>query len=134
MSLLTAFEMLAALTYPFLAFQNEVGELIANFKGEKLQKAQAEKKIDLDVFVIFGLGKRALENLREQFAKADGIRPAGGAQIDARKKRGTDALTNDIKKILAGSLHELGAQENVVVDVVHSDGQGSHGNGELIAL
>ena len=62
-SLLAAFEMLAALANPFLAFQNEVAELIADFEGEKLQQAQAEEQIDLDVFVIFGQRKRAVENL-----------------------------------------------------------------------
>src|SRR4029077_9715570 len=52
-SLLAALEMFAALANPFLAFEDEIGELIADFKGEKFQETQGEDPIDLDVLLIF---------------------------------------------------------------------------------
>jgi hypothetical protein len=59
--LLAAFEMLAALTNPLLAFENQIGKLVAEFEGEKLQERQAEEQIDFDIFVVLGLGESALQ-------------------------------------------------------------------------
>lgn len=43
-------------------------------------------------------------------------------------------LADEIEQIIAGSLNKLGAEENVVVNIVHPDGQRSHGQGDVIAL
>ncbi len=67
--LLAALEIFAALADPFLPFQNQVGELIGQFLRDEFQQAQAENEIDLDIFVIFGLGQRALQQVGQQLAE-----------------------------------------------------------------
>lgn len=47
--LLAAFEMLAALANPLLAFEDQVGKLIAHFKGEEFEQAQAEEQVDFNI-------------------------------------------------------------------------------------
>src|SRR6266481_8739257 len=53
--LLAALEMLAPLANPFLAFEDQVGKLIAHLEGQKLQQAQTEEQVDLYIFVILSL-------------------------------------------------------------------------------
>ena len=76
MRLLTALEMFAPLAYPFLAFEDQDGKLIAYFEGQKFQQAQPEKQVNLNVFVILGLHQRTLQQLGEQLAEAPTIRSA----------------------------------------------------------
>ena len=64
MGLLAAFEVLATLPNPFLAFVDEIGKLIAHFKSQKFQEGQTEDQVDFDVFLVLGLGQSALEQLR----------------------------------------------------------------------
>ena len=61
--LLTAFKMFTALANPFLALMNEVRELAAEFRGEEFQNGHAEQQIHLNIFVILGVGQRAMENV-----------------------------------------------------------------------
>src|SRR5579859_1540012 len=63
--LLAALEVLAALPNPFLPFQNEISELIGEFLSKKLQKAETEYQIDLDVLVIFRLCEGALKKFAD---------------------------------------------------------------------
>src|SRR5437899_1556269 len=72
--LLAALEMLAALANPFLAFENQIGELVANLEGQEFQQAQTEEKVNLYIFVILSLGQRTLQQLREKSAEAGVIR------------------------------------------------------------
>src|SRR4029077_17930181 len=80
-SLLAALEMFAALANPFLAFEDEIGELIADFKGEKFQETQAAETIDFDGRVKFFLGHRALHEVGEQLAESGVVRTLDGAQL-----------------------------------------------------
>ncbi len=108
--------------------------LRSNFRGEEFQQAQAKKEVDLDVLVIFGLRQRALEKLGQQFAKRDGVRPARRARLHARGLGGIGVLPDEIEEIIAGGLNKLGAEENVVVNIVHADGQRPHRQRDVIAL
>ncbi len=134
MRLLAALEMLAALADPFLPFQDNVGELIADFRGEKFQQAQAEKEVDLDILVILGLGQGTLQKLRQQLAKRHRIRPSRGARLHAGKMHGTGALADQVEEVIAGRLDELRAEEDVVMNIVDADRQRPHGDGDAIAL
>src|SRR5882762_981842 len=121
MGLLAAFEVLATLANPYLAFVDEIGKLIPHFIGQKFQEAQSEDQIDFDILLVLGLGQSALEQLGEKFAKARMIRSARVAEIHAGKERGTGALADEIEKIVARGLNELRTQEYVVVNVIHAD-------------
>ncbi len=63
--LLTAFKMFTALANPFLALMDEVRELAAEFRGEEFQNGHAEQQIHLNIFVILGVGQRAMENVSQ---------------------------------------------------------------------
>src|SRR5579859_182000 len=67
--LLAAFKMLAALANPFLAFLNEVGELIGKFGRKKFENGDAKENVEFDVLVILGVGQRAVEQFGQQLAK-----------------------------------------------------------------
>src|SRR5467141_2643297 len=134
MGLLAAFEVLATLANPYLAFVDEIGKLIAHFIGQKFQEGQAEDQLDFDTFLVLGLGQSALEQLGEKFAKAGMIRSARVAEIHAGKERGAGALADEIEKIVARGLNELRTQEYVVVNVIHADRQRPHGDRDVIAL
>src|SRR6266850_6253125 len=123
MGLLAAFEVLATLANPHLAFVNEIGKLIAHFIGQKFQEGQTENQVDFDIFVVLGLGQSALEKLGEKLAEAGMVGRAGVAELHAGKERGTGALAEEIEKIIARGLDKLRAQEYVVVNVVHADRQ-----------
>src|SRR5262249_8758763 len=71
--LLAALEMLAALPDPLLPFLNQVGELVADLEVQELQDSQPEEQVDLDVFLVFGVGQGALQHFGEQLAKGDAV-------------------------------------------------------------
>jgi len=126
--------MLAALANPFLAFEDEVGKLIAHLEGEKFQQAPGEKEVDLDILVIFGLRQGTLQQLGEQLAEGGVVRPSRGTQLDPWEIGAAGLLANHVEEIVAGRLDEPGAQEYVVVDVIHTDRQRPHGDGDVVAL
>src|SRR5712692_9100553 len=132
--LLAALEMLAPLANPFLAFEDQVGKLIAHFEGQEFQQAQPEEQIDLNIFVIFGKRQRTLQQLGEQLAEGSAVRSSRGAQLDPRKIGAAGVLTNHVEKIFASRLDELRAQEDVVVDVIHTDRQRPHGDRDVVTL
>ena len=68
--LLAAFEMLAALANPFLAFEDQVGKLIAHFEGEEFEQAQAEEQVDFNIFVILGLRQELCRSSESSLRKA----------------------------------------------------------------
>src|ERR1700694_2178724 len=126
--------MLTALANPFLAFEDQVGKLIADFEGQKFQQAQTEEQVDLNIFMILGLRQRTLQQFGEEFAEGGTVRSSRGAQLDPRKVGSAGALANYVEKISASRLDELGAQEYVVVDVIHADRQRAHGDRDVVAL
>jgi len=132
--LLTPLEMLAPLADPFLAFEDKVGKLIARFEGQKFQQAHPEEQVDFYIFVILGLRQRTLQELGEQLAEAGAVGSSRGAQLDPRKIGVAGALANNVEKILASRLNKLGAQEYIVVDVIHTDCQRAHGDRDVVAL
>src|SRR5882762_4267685 len=134
MGLLTAFEVLATLANPYLAFVDQIGKLIAHFIGQKFQEGQTEDQVDFDIFLVLSLGQSALEQLGEKFAKAGMVRSARVAEIHSGKERGAGALAEEIEKIVARDLDELRTQEYVVVNVIHADRQRPHGDRDVIAL
>jgi len=69
MGFLAAFKMFATLANPFLAFENQVGELIADFEGKKFQQRQAKHQVDFAVFLEFCLRDRALHEVGKELAK-----------------------------------------------------------------
>ncbi len=97
MGLLAAFEVLATLANPHLAFVDEIGKLIAHFIGQKFQEGQAEDQVDFNIFLVLGLGQSALQKLGEKFAKAGMVRRARVAELHAGKERGAGALTDEIE-------------------------------------
>src|SRR6266436_5808846 len=132
--LLTTFKMFASFADPFLSFEDEVGKLIADLEGQKFQQAKAEQQVDLNVFVVLGLCQSTLQDLGEQLAESGAVWPTRGAQLNSRQIGGAGVLANDVEKILARPLDKFGAQKNVVVDVIHADRQGAHGDRDVIAL
>jgi hypothetical protein len=132
--LLAALEMFAALANPFLAFEDEIGELIADFEGEKFQETQAEEQVDLDVLVKIFLGNRALHEVGEQLAESGVVRTLDGAQLGTGNIGAFGVLADEVEEVFARGLDEPGAQEHIVVDVVHADGQRPHGDGGVVAL
>ena len=63
--LLAALKMFAALANPFLALMDEVRELAAEFRGKEFQNGHTEQQIHLDIFVILGVGQRAMKNVSQ---------------------------------------------------------------------
>ena len=43
-------------------------------------------------------------------------------------------LADEVKQVIASRLNKLGAQENVVVNVIDADGQRPHGDRDVIAF
>lgn len=75
-----------------------------------------------------------MEKFGHQFAKSDGIRPAGWARLHAGRLRGICMLPDEVEQIIARGLHKLGTEENIVMNVVHPNGQRPHGERDVIAL
>src|SRR5262249_11797875 len=94
--LLAALEMLAALANPFFAFLNQVGELVRQFRGEKLQNGYPEEQIHFDVLVIFRRGQRAVEHLSEQLTEGGSVERLSGAQFDAWQISFAGVLANEV--------------------------------------
>src|SRR5258708_9701475 len=132
--LLTAFKMFASLANPFLSFEDEVGKLIADLESQKCQQGKAEQQVDLNVFVMLSLCQSALHDLGEQLAESDAVWSSRGAQLNSWQVCGAGVLANDVEKVLARPLDEPGTQENVVVDIIHADRHGAHGDGDVVAL
>ena len=95
--LLAAFEQLAMLPDPFLAFENQVCKLIARLENQEFQQGQPEQQVLLDVFVIFCGGQRALQHVAEHFAECTGVRAFSLAQFDPREIRRAGALPDQLK-------------------------------------
>src|SRR5690242_3843654 len=126
--------MLAALTNVLLAFENKVGKLIPDFESEKLQQGEAKEQVDFDVFVKFGLRNGTLHEIGQKLAEGGMVRSLNGAEFRAGDVGTFGVLANEVKQIFASGLDEPGAQEYVVVNVIHADGQRAHRNGAVIAL
>lgn len=75
-----------------------------------------------------------MKKLRQGFAKGSVVGTLAGAQVNPRKVDGTGVLANDFKEIITGGLKKPGAQEDIVVDIVHANGQRPHGKGDAVAL
>lgn len=43
-------------------------------------------------------------------------------------------LPDEVKQIIASGLDKSGAEENVVVNIVHADGQRAHGESDVVAF
>src|SRR5260221_1335702 len=95
--LLATLEALAALPNPFLAFEDQIGKLISNFEGKKLQQSEAKKQVDFDVLVKFCLGHRALHEVGEQLAESSVVRALDGAQLGAGDIRAFGVLPDEVK-------------------------------------
>src|SRR5258708_14931425 len=95
--LLATPEALAALPNPFLAFEDQIGKLISNFEGKKLQQSEAKKQVDFDVLVKFCLGHRALHEVGEQLAESSVVRALDGAQLGAGDIRAFGMLPHRVK-------------------------------------
>src|SRR6266436_8076235 len=132
--LLTAFKMFASLANPFLSFEDEVGKLIADLESQKFQQGKAEQQVDLNVFVILGLCQSALHDLGEQLAESDAVWSSRGAELNSRQICCAGVLANDVEQILAASLDELRAQEDIMVNVVDANRQRLHGERDVVAL
>jgi hypothetical protein len=132
--LLAAFEAFAPLANPFFAFEDQVGELISDLQCQKFDQRDPKNAVDFDVLMMFGLGQGALQQFTQQFAKSRVIETLDRPQFDAREIRRTRIVTDQVKKIVARRLDEFWAKEDIVVDVVHADGQRSHGNRDAIAF
>src|SRR5579885_2413068 len=120
---LASLEVLSALPNPFLAFQDEIGELISGLLGEELDERKPEEQIDFDIFLILGLGERTLQEVAEAFAEGAAVRPFGFAKLDSRKVRGAGVLPDQLEKIFPRPLDEFGAEEHIMVNIVNADGQ-----------
>ena len=126
--------MFASLADPFLSFEDEVGKLVADLEGQEFQQPKAEQQVDLDVFVILRVRQSTLQDLGEQLAESGTVWPPRGTQLNSWQIGGTGVLANDVEKILTRPLDKFGAQKNVVMDVIHADRQGAHGDRDVIAL
>ncbi len=121
--LLAALEIFPALPDVLLHVQNHVAELIHKFRGQKFQQRQPEQQVNLNVFLLLRLAQRTLQQFRQQFAKACGINRLGIAEFDAGKIGAAGILPDQVKQVIARHLHEFWAKKNVVVNVVHANGQ-----------
>src|SRR5262249_3231222 len=132
--LLAALEIFPALADPFLALENQICELVAEFGSKKFEQSDAEEQVNFDVLVILGLGQRALQKFAQQLAKAGVVETLDGAKLDAGEIRSARILTDQVKQIVARRLDKSRAKENIVVDIVHTDGQRSQGDRDAIAF
>src|SRR5262249_51267942 len=76
----------------------------------------------------------ALQNFRQQLAEGDAVGVFCGTQLHAGKICGARRLTKKIEEIIATGLHKPGAEENVVMNVVHTDGKRGHRKSKAVAL
>src|SRR5262249_25960868 len=90
--LLAALEVFSALPDPFLPFQDQVGELVADFEVQELKDGQAKEQVNFNVLLILRLCQRALQDLGQQLAKRQAVRPLGTAQLDSREISGAGGL------------------------------------------
>src|SRR5580704_729906 len=97
MRLLAALEVLTSLPDPFLPFQDEIGELIGQFLGEKFQQTESKNEIDLNILIILGLSQRALQEVRQQLAERRIVQALDVAQLNTGKIRRASALANQVK-------------------------------------
>ncbi len=123
---LAALKELAALAHVFFAIQDHVGELVLQLAGDELQDGQPEEQVNLDVLLMLGAGQRALQQLRQELAEGRGVHRPGVAELDARKVGAAGVLADEVEEVVARHLNEFGAEEHVVVDVVHPDGERPH--------
>ena len=135
-------EMRAASPDPLLGFEQEVRELRADLLREIFQQGHAKEKIDLDIFLVLGLLKPAVQEIGKlafpgrSLGRARGL-PVGLAArglppvrlqtVGLGKKRETGGLPDEFQQVSFGRLHKCGAQENIMVDVVHPNGQSAEG-------
>ena len=83
---------------------------------------------------MFRLRQRALQQFGKQLAESRVIQALHVAQLDPGKIGRPGVLADEVEKVIARRLNELGAEEDIVVDVVDADGQRSHRNRDAIAL
>ena len=126
-SLLTPLEMLATLSNPLLALQDQVRKLVADLQSQKFQQGQTEQQVDLDIFLVFRFGQRTLQHFRQQSPECRGVHRLGATQLDSRQVGSAGILPHQIKQVIPRHLRKFRAQVNVVVNVVHADGQVPHG-------
>ncbi len=149
MGLLGAIEMRAASADPLLGFEQEIRKLRADFLREVLQQGHAEQQIDLDIFFVLGFLKPRIEKIGKLplpgsslgracgFSvglAACGLPPFRLRAVGLRKKRKIGVLADKFQQVRLGRLDKCGTQENVVMDVVHPNGQSAEGKLRRIGL
>ena len=136
--LLGMVEMLAAAADPLLGFEHEVRKLRADFLRQELQQGDAKQQVNLDILLVLGVlepgvqkvGKLALPGgrLRRTRDPAVGL-PAVNLPavrlraVGLRKESEIGALPDEFQQVCPARFDESGTQKNVVVDVIHPDGQ-----------
>src|ERR1700682_4713728 len=138
MRLLGAVKMLAAAADPFLPLQHEICELRGDLLGKEFQKRDAQQEIDLNILPVFGALKSRVQQVREMAFPGANPRWASclavwllsvwlfaiwQLTVGLRKKFEIGVLADEFEKVHTRQLNERWAKENVVMDIVHADGQ-----------
>jgi hypothetical protein len=140
MALLSMIEVRAASPDPLLGFQQEICELRADLLRQVFQQGHAEEQINLNIFLKLGLLKAGLEKIGELSFPGRALGGTRGFPIGLAawnlptawlqtvvlcKKRETGGLPDEFKQVSLGCLHESRAQEDIMMDVIHSDRESS---------
>ena len=133
MRLLTALKLLSTLPDPFFPFEDEVSELVAKLLREKFQDRQAKQNVDFDVFLIFRLCNRRLQQVAKQLPEPCAINGLRVAQLYARDKSTGGVLTNQFKEIVARGLNKSRAEVHVVMNVIDANRKRGHRKAQAIA-
>ena len=122
--LLAVLEKLAAPANPVLALHQNARKLVAHFLADVLQQRKLMQNVGFDRLLKFRAGQRFLQNFGQHAAEGGVLRRAARLlAILAVGQRQVDRLPNQIEKILAAKFEELGAQIDVIMDVVDAERQ-----------
>ena len=123
-----AFKMLAAAANPFFPFQHEIRELRADFLRKEFQQRDTQQQVNLNIFSEFCSLQSRLEQVREVPLPGARLRrarrfPLLGLAFGLRKEHEIGVLPDELQKVRARQLDKLRAQKNVVVNIIHPNGQ-----------
>ncbi len=127
-SLLAVLEDLAAPANVVLALDQDARELVARFLADEFQEREPVQDVWLDRLLEFRAGHRLLQHFCEDLAEGGVFGLAGAVLAFALpvllvEQGNVNRLADQVEQVLARKLDELGAEENVIMDVVETDSQ-----------
>lgn len=118
--LFAVLEMLTTRANPVFALDEHAGKLRSDFRSEVLDQRELVEYVAFDGLLKLRASDGGLQNLGEEFAECAVFRRAGLLAVFAVEKADIDALADQILQIFPGEIHEPRAEENIVMNVVHT--------------